>query len=175
MVLRWRASRAELRYKLTHRPSLWSAFNKRFSRAFMLTTEPRSRDTQFDIYRKLMWIMSRKCDVLTHIARLWLVNYIYFKVLSFTSLSKMIKEALNKCSSPCLASVSVSDLPISGWSGFPHFRLFYTSGLSATCIGPCRAGWMEGLFEVLVLKSHFCDPKWNLLNWFSDSWANSHL
>ena len=44
----------------------------------------------------------------------------------------------------------ISDLPISGWSGFPHFRFsvypgFHISGYVSTCIRSCRVGWMEGL------------------------------
>ena len=77
----------------------------------------------------------------------------------------------------------ISDLPISGWSGFPHFRIsgfpyFRVSTFPvyvSTCIWPCRAGWIEGLFEVVALKSQFSDPKWDLLSWFSDRQANFHL
>ena len=66
--------------------------------------------------------------------------------------------------------VWISAFPVFRISSFLHFR----SGVS-TCIRPRRAGWMEGLFEVVVLKSQFSDPKWKLLNWCSDSRANSHL
>jgi len=58
-------------------------------------------------------------------------------------------------------------------SGFPIFGFSFPVYVS-TCIRPCRAGWMEGLFEVVALKSQFSDPKWKLLNWFSNSRANSH-
>ena len=64
----------------------------------------------------------------------------------------------------------ISAFPVFRISGFLHFRF----GVS-TCIRPRRAGWMEGLFEVVVLKFQFSDPKWNLLNWCSDSRPNSHL
>ena len=74
----------------------------------------------------------------------------------------------------------ISDLPISGWSGFPHFRFSLFPGFNipvyvSTCIWLCRAGWIEGLFEVVALKTQFSDPKWDLPSWFSDSWANFHL
>ena len=45
----------------------------------------------------------------------------------------------------------------------------------STCIRPCGAGWIEGLLEVVVLKSQFSDPNWDLPGWFSDSRANFHL
>ena len=62
------------------------------------------------------------------------------------------------------------DFSISGFlvfwiSGFQHFRF--------TC--QPAAGWIEGLFEVVALKSQFSDPKWDLPSWFSDSGANFHL
>ena len=66
--------------------------------------------------------------------------------------------------------IRISAFPVFRISGFLHFRF----GVS-TCIRPRRAGWMEGLFEVVVLKFQFSDPKWNLLNWCSDSRPNSHL
>ena len=69
----------------------------------------------------------------------------------------------------------ISELPISGWSGFPHFRFSVFPPYVSTCIWPCRAGWIEGLFEVVALKSQFSDPKWDLPSWFSDSRANFHL
>ena len=82
-----------------------------------------------------------------------------------------------------LGSWLISDLSISGWSGFPQFRI---SGYSyfrvstfpvyvSTCIWPCRAGWIESLFEVVALKYQFSDPKWDLPSWFSDSRAHFHL
>ena len=66
----------------------------------------------------------------------------------------------------------ISDLPI---SGFPYFRVSTFPVYVSTCIWPCRAGWIEGLFEVVALKSQFSDPKWDLPSWFSDSRANFHL
>ena len=74
----------------------------------------------------------------------------------------------------------ISDLPISGWSRFPHFRFSLFPGYNiffhvSTCIRPCRAGWIEDLFEVVALKSQFSDPKWDLPSSFSDSRANFHL
>ena len=49
---------------------------------------------------------------------------------------------------------------------FPHFRVSAFPVCMSTCIRPRRAGWMEGLFEVVVVKSQFSDPKWNLLTVF---------
>ena len=69
----------------------------------------------------------------------------------------------------------ISDLPISGWSGFPHFRLSLFPVYVTTCVWPCRAGWVEGLSEIVALKFPFSDPKWDLPSWFSDSRANFHL
>ena len=75
----------------------------------------------------------------------------------------------------------ISDLPISGWSGFPHFRFSVFPGFNifgcdvSTCIWPSRAGWLEGLCQVVALKSQFSDPKWDLPSWFSDSRVNFHL
>ena len=74
----------------------------------------------------------------------------------------------------------ISDLTISGWSRFPHFQfsVFAVSTFPvyvSTCIWPCRTGWIEGLFQVVALKSQFSDPKWNLPSWFSDTRANFHL
>ena len=155
--------------------------------------------------------------MLTHIARLWLINDFYcflwslfakrnrswkrgvsiywswksnsyglliWKVLSYTPRS-VRKEALNKCSYLGFLQYwlwFLTDLRFAHFwmiriSAFP---VFLFSGLSfpvsvSTYIRPCRAGWMEGLFEVVVVKSQFSDPKWNLLNRFSDSRANSHL
>ena len=60
-------------------------------------------------------------------------------------------------------------------SGFPYFRVSTFPVYVSTCIWPCRAGWIEGLFEVVALKSQFSDPKWDLPSWFSDSRANFHL
>ena len=60
-------------------------------------------------------------------------------------------------------------------SGFPYFRVWTFPVYVSTCIWPCRAGWIEGLFEVVALKSQFSDPKWDLPSWFSDSRANFHL
>ena len=74
----------------------------------------------------------------------------------------------------------ISDLTISGWSRFPHFQfsVFPVSTFPvyvSTCIWPCRTGWIEGLFQVVALKSQFSDPKWNLPSWFSGTRANFHL
>ena len=69
----------------------------------------------------------------------------------------------------------ISDLPISGWSGFPHFRLSLFPVYVTTCVWPCRAGWVEGLSEIVALKFPFSDPKWDLPSWFSDSRVNFHL
>ena len=66
----------------------------------------------------------------------------------------------------------ISDLPI---SGFPYFPVSTSPVHMSTCLWPCRAGWIEGLFEVVALKSQFSDPKWDLPSWFSDSRANFHL
>ena len=74
----------------------------------------------------------------------------------------------------------ISDLPISEWSGFPHFQFsinprFNISGLRVNLHLTLRAGWIEGLLEVVALKSQFSDPNWDLPSWFSDSRANFHL
>ena len=76
----------------------------------------------------------------------------------------------------------ISDLPISGWSGFLHFRFsvfpgFHIFGLRVNLhlTLQSRLNSIEGLFEVVALKSQFSDPRWNLPSWFSDSRANFHL
>ena len=68
----------------------------------------------------------------------------------------------------------------------PHTREFTIQGKTILMPGgqPGRGGggwgWeqlelTDALFEVVMVKSQFSDPKWNLLNWFSDSRANSYL
>ena len=79
-----------------------------------------------------------------------------------------------------LISRTISDLPISGWSGFRYFRFPYFRVSTfplyvSTCIWPCWAGWIEGLFEIVALKSQFSYPKGDLPSRFSDSRANFHL
>ena len=90
------------------------------------------------------------------------------------------KEALNECSRLWTASdwfqiCRFPDDPDFCISGFPYFRVSTFPVYVSTCIWPCRAGWIEGLFEVVALKSQFSDPKWDLPSWFSDSRANFHL
>ena len=99
--------------------------------------------------------------------------------------SQRRKDTLNECS--CLLLLELPSA--SGWfqicrfpddpdfriSGFPYFRVSTFPVYVSTCIWPCRAGWIEGLFEVVALKSQFSDPKWDLPSWFSDSRANFHL
>ena len=62
---------------------------------------------------------------------------------------------------------------------FADFRIIRISALPVfhistfTCQPVSR---LNGRFsEVVVLKSQFSDPKWKLLGWYSDSWANFHL
>ena len=73
------------------------------------------------------------------------------------------EEALNECSYLCFFGIGlgfwlISDLPISGWSGFPHFQVF-TFPVYASIVEPV----VFVIFEVVALKSHFSDAKWNLL------------
>ena len=59
-------------------------------------------------------------------------------------------------------------------SGFPYFQVFSFPLYVSTRICPCSAGWIEGLFEVVALKTQFSDSKWNLLSCFLIK-AISHL
>ena len=69
--------------------------------------------------------------------------------------------------------IRISAFPVFPISRFQHFRFMCQP--VETCIWPCTAGWIEGLFEVVALKYQFSDSKWDLPSWFSDSRANFHL
>ena len=65
--------------------------------------------------------------------------------------------------------IRISTLLVFRICGFPHFHFTCKPYLTLK-------KQLNGRFsEVVALKSQFSYPKWNLLGWYSDSWANFYL
>ena len=78
----------------------------------------------------------------------------------------------------CFGFLSISDLPffrIIRISALPVFPISTFSHLRFNLCLTLKTRLNGRFSEVIVLKSQFSDPKWNLLGWYSDSWANFHV
>ena len=127
-------------------------------------------------YKFIVWF--KLYIFLTGALLLALVKSIYYLLRVSTSKRSPKRMQLSLTVGLAFGFWLISDLPFSQWSGFPHFRfsVFPGFGISGLRVDlHLRAGWMEGLYEVVALKSQFSDPKWNMPSCFSDSWANFHL
>ena len=73
----------------------------------------------------------------------------------------------------------ISDLPISGWSGFPYFRFsvfprFNISGLRVNLHLTLQSRLNRRFIRGCSSKISIFWSKWGLPSWFSDSRANFH-
>ena len=74
----------------------------------------------------------------------------------------------------------ISDLPISGWSGFPYFRFsifprFNISGLRVNLHLTLQSRLNRRFIRGCSSEISIFWSKWDLPSWFSDSRANFHL
>ena len=78
----------------------------------------------------------------------------------------------------CFGFLSISDLPffrIIRISALPVFPISTFSHLRFNLCLTLKTRLNGRFSEVIALKSQFSDPKWSLLGWYSDSWANFHV